>query len=131
MKKEIQAIRTLLPLLKVYPWAIPAMISLGMVASLSEGFGISLFIPFLQTLQQEQAQVVTGNSFIDSLNKIFVAVPASYRGLIIPFCILASIIIKNLIVYSNSVLFAWLNSPIWVSVWPKLRAIVRRRFGSG
>lgn len=112
MKKEIKAIRTLLPLLKLYPWAIPAMISLGMLASLSDGFGISLFIPFLQTLQQEQAQAVTGNSFIDSLNKIFAGVPAGYRVLIIPFCILVSIIIKNLIVYSNSLLFAWLNSRI-------------------
>ncbi|MEG4964016.1 ABC transporter ATP-binding protein, partial [Microcoleus sp. K4-C2] len=112
MKKEIQAIRTLLPLLKLYPWAIPAMISLGMLASLSDGFGISLFIPFLQTLQQEQAQAVTGNSFIDSLNKIFAGVPAGYRVLIIPFCILVSILIKNLIVYSNSLLFAWLNSRI-------------------
>ena len=112
MKKEIQAIRTLLPLLKLYPWAIPAMISLGMLASLSDGFGISLFIPFLQTLQQEQAQAITGNSFIDSLNQIFAGVPAGYRALIIPSCILVSILIKNLIVYSNSLLFAWLNSRI-------------------
>ena len=112
MKKEIQAIKTLLPLLKIYPWAIPAMISLGMLASLSDGFGISLFIPFLQSLQQEQSLTVTGNSFIDALIKIFAAVPDSYRVLIIPLCILVSILIKNLIVYSNAVLFAWLNSRI-------------------
>ncbi|WP_373533915.1 ABC transporter ATP-binding protein [Microcoleus sp.] len=112
MKKEIQAIKTLLPLLRIYPWAIPAMISLSMLASLSDGFGISLFIPFLQTLQQEQSQTLSGNSFIDSLMKIFAAVPDSYRVLIIPLCILVSILIKNLIVYSNAILFAWLNSRI-------------------
>ncbi len=113
MKQQIEAIKALLPLLKIYPWAIPAMISLGMLASLSDGFGISLIIPFLQTLQQqEQSLPLTGNFFIDALSKLFASIPAGYRILAIPACILVSILIKNLINYSNAMLFAWLNSRI-------------------
>ncbi len=50
--KEAKAIKTLLPLLKLYPWGIAATIALGTLSSLSEGLGISLFIPLLQSRDQ-------------------------------------------------------------------------------
>lgn len=89
------------------------MISLGMMASLSDGFGISLIIPFLQTLQEpEQSSPITGNFFIDALNQLFTSIPVGTRILAIPACILLSILLKNLINYSNALLFSWLNSRI-------------------
>ena len=109
--QEAKAIRTLLPLLKLYPWAIPAIIILGILSSLSEGFGISLFIPFIQNLAQAPNQAVDEN-FLGFLSKVFNQIPASHRLLVIPLCIFGSILLKNCLAYSNTVLFSWLNSRI-------------------
>ncbi len=107
--KEANAFRILLPLLKLYPWAIPTIIALGILSSLAEGLGISLFIPFLQSLAQTTSQSVSGNSLIGFLNQLFVRVPSNARLFIIPLCILASVILKNCLLYSSTILFSRLN----------------------
>lgn len=110
--KEVQAIKKVLPLLKLYPWAIPTIIVLGSVSSLLEGLGISLFIPLLQNLDLNSQQSNGENPLISFLNRIFIDVSPQHRILIIALCILASILLKNCLVYSNNVLVAWLNSRI-------------------
>lgn len=110
--KEVQAIKKVLPLLKLYPWAIPTIIVLGSVSSLLEGLGISLFIPLLQNLDLNSQQSNGENPLISFLNRIFINVSPEQRILIIALCILASILLKNCLVYSNNVLVAWLNSRI-------------------
>lgn len=110
--KEAKAIRALFPLLKLYPWGIPAIIVLGIFSSLSEGLGISLFIPFLQSLDLTTAQSASGNSLVGFLNQLFIYVPSNNRFLIIPLCIFGSVILKNCLAYSNAILFSWLYSHI-------------------
>lgn len=110
--KEVQAIGKVLPLLKLYPWAIPIIIVLGSLSSLLEGLGISLFIPLLQNLDLNSQQSNNDNPLISFLNRIFINVSPEDRILIIALCILASIFLKNCLVYSNNVLVAWLNSRI-------------------
>ena len=110
--KEVQAIGKVLPLLKLYPWAIPIIIVLGSLSSLLEGLGISLFIPLLQNLDLNSQQSNGENPLISFLNRIFINVSPEDRILIIALCILASILLKNCLVYSNTVLVAWLNSQI-------------------
>ncbi|MUL38744.1 ABC transporter ATP-binding protein [Gloeocapsopsis dulcis] len=110
--KEAQAIRTLLPLLKPYPWVIPLIIILGLLSSLSEGLGISLFIPFLQSLEQTTSQSVSSNLLLGILNQLFIYVPSNHRLLIIPLCIFGSVLLKNCLSYSNAILFSWLYSHI-------------------
>ena len=110
--KEVQAIGKVLPLLKLYPWAIPIIIVLGSLSSLLEGLGISLFIPLLQNLDLNSQQSNGENPLISFLNRIFINVSPEDRILIIALCILASILLKNCLVYSNNVLVAWLNSRI-------------------
>lgn len=107
---KTKAINKVLPLLKLYPWAIPAIICLGSLSSLLEGIGISLFIPLLQTLEPQQAE--RENLLIAFFNQVFNNVASQQRTLIIGACILASILVKNCFVYANSILFAWLNSRI-------------------
>ena len=51
----IQAIRALLRFLKPYPHVLPTVAVLGVVASLAEGLGIGLLIPFLSSLTDTQA----------------------------------------------------------------------------
>jgi subfamily B ATP-binding cassette protein MsbA len=47
---QIRAIKTLISFLRPYPWVLPAVASLGVAASLAEGVGIGLLIPFLGLL---------------------------------------------------------------------------------
>lgn len=110
--KEAKAIRTLLPLLKLYPWAIPGIITLGFLSSLSEGLGISLFIPLLQSLNQTTSQAASENDLVGFLNRLFINISPNNRLLIIALCIFGSILLKNCLSYSNTILFSWLNSRI-------------------
>ncbi|GAP96216.1 ABC transporter ATP-binding protein [Leptolyngbya sp. NIES-2104] len=108
--KTFQAIRGLLPLIKLYPWAIPAIVVLGILSSLSEGFGISLFIPLLQSVQQTDAS--SGNFFLGSIHQLFSGIPDESRFVFIAGFIFVCILLKSILTYSNTVLFAWLNSQI-------------------
>ncbi len=110
--KESKVIKTLLPLLKIYPWAIPTIVILGVLSSFFEGLGISLFMPLLQSLSQTDSQTASSNFFVDILNRIFINISTNNRFIIIALCILASIVLKNCLVYSNTILFGWLNSRI-------------------
>ncbi|MER3435135.1 MAG: ABC transporter ATP-binding protein [Leptolyngbya sp. ERB_1_1] len=110
--KIFQAIQGLLPLIKLYPWAIPTIVVLGILSSLSEGLGISLFIPLLQSVQQANSPIAGGNSFLQFINQIFSGIPAEYRFIPIAGFIFACIVVKSGLAYSNAALFAWLNSQI-------------------
>lgn len=112
MMEEEKIIKTLLPLLKFYPWAIPVIITLGILSSLSEGLGISLFIPLLQSLDQGNTQTFGSNFLVRYLNQIFIHVSPNDKLIIIALCIVGSIFLKNCLVYSNGIVFAWLNSRI-------------------
>lgn len=107
---NLKAIQNLLTLLKYYPWAIPVIIFLGILSSLVEGLGLSLFIPFLQ--MQVASESATETPLISFLSQLLAFIPASQRLLIIPLCIFASILLKNCLTYSNWLVFAWLNSRI-------------------
>ncbi len=114
--KNKNVITTLLPLLKLYPWAIPTIIILGIISSFSEGLGISLFIPLLQSVSEPSSQLSNqlghSNYLVDTLNTFFANYSSQTRLLIIALCILASIIIKNGLSYINSILFSWFNARI-------------------
>ena len=50
---SFQVARRLLVFLRPYPWALPVLIILGLLSSLSEGLGLGLLIPLLGTVLQE------------------------------------------------------------------------------
>jgi ATP-binding cassette, subfamily B, bacterial MsbA len=54
---EVKAIRSLLPLLRRYRWTIPVVVSLSLLSSTLEGFGISLLIPFLQSFDPAEQSI--------------------------------------------------------------------------
>lgn len=107
--REVQAIKTLLPLLSYYPWAIPAIVVLGFAASLAEGIGISLFVPFLQSLDAVNPATASQSGLIQSLNQLFAQIPPSDRRVIVPLCIFGSVMLKNALLYGNTIFFSWLN----------------------
>ncbi|MGH7999353.1 MAG: ABC transporter ATP-binding protein [Brasilonema sp.] len=110
--QEARVVKTLLPLLKLYRWAIPVIAILGVFSSFFEGVGIILFIPLLQSLVPNNSQSTSSSFLVNVLNKVFANVPDSNRLAIITLCILGSIVLKSCLFYSYTVLFAWLNSRI-------------------
>jgi subfamily B ATP-binding cassette protein MsbA len=46
----LDVLRDLARFARPYPWALPSLVLLGLMASLAEGFGIGLLIPLLDTL---------------------------------------------------------------------------------
>jgi subfamily B ATP-binding cassette protein MsbA len=110
--KEAKAIETLIPLLKLYPWAIPVIIVLGILSSISEGLGISLFIPLIQSYNQTTSQAASENDLVGLINRLFSNVAPNNRILIIALCIFVSILLKNCLSYSNNLVFSWLKSRI-------------------
>lgn len=111
MGKTFQAIKGLLPLIQLYPWAVPAIVVLGILSSLSEGFGISLFIPLLQSIQQSNAGTGSEN-FLHTIDRLFFGIAPDDRFLWIAGFIFACVLLKSCLAYSNATLFSWLNSHI-------------------
>jgi ATP-binding cassette, subfamily B, bacterial MsbA len=107
--KELQAIKILSPIIKLYPWIIPIIIFLGIISYLAEGLGISLLIPFLRTLQPTDNQAIANNPFINAIDGVFSGIPESNRALVITLCILLAIFIKASISYIYTSLCYWLQ----------------------
>ncbi len=110
--KQFAVVKTLLPFLRLYRWAIPAIITLGVLSSLAEGIGISLFIPFLHSLDKTSYNLSTGHWLVDSLSQLFQNVPPDHRLFIISICIFGSVLLRTSLAYSNDVLFNWLDARI-------------------
>ena len=110
--KKFTVVKTLLPFLRLYRWATPIIIALGVLSSLAEGIGISLFIPFLQSVGQVDYNPNTGRWLIDSLGQLFNNVSPDHRLLIISICIFGSVLLRNFLAYGNDVLFTWLDARI-------------------
>lgn len=108
MIKLIKLIKSLLPLIQIYPWGIPGIIILGILASLAEGIGISLLIPFLQNLLSGQQSVIN-NPIIKTIDQQFINFPPSQRVLILTLCILLAIVIKAGLSYIYTALCLWLQ----------------------
>ena len=107
--KELEVIRALLPLLRRHPWAIAGMVTLGVLEVLTEGIGISLFIPFLYSLDQ-QAAAPAGGGLAEALTGLFDAVPAADRLLVIALAIFSLVLFKSALSYGNGLLFSWVDT---------------------
>ncbi len=111
--KEIKAITALKALLAYYPpWAIPVLVVLGMLTSFTEGIGISLFIPFLESIGQKNIVPQTGNWLFDSLGSVFNSIQPDTRLLTISFCIFIVVLLRAALTYGNMVTFTWLTMKV-------------------
>jgi subfamily B ATP-binding cassette protein MsbA len=111
-KQDFKTLRNLFSLFRLHRWAMPAIIALGAFSSLSEGFGISLFIPFLHGLEQPAFHSDTGIWLADALARLFTHIPPDHRLMVIAACILGSILLKALLSFSAIALFGWLDMRI-------------------
>ncbi len=103
----LRALKALFPLLRLQPWVLSVMIILGVLTALSEGLSISLFAPLVQS------QMGAGNSgMIGKMTALFQGIPAETRLLWIGLSILLCVVLKNVLSYSYSLLFQWVNASI-------------------
>ena len=108
--RELKAIGMLTPLLSQHPWAISAMVILGFLEALSEALGISLFIPLLYSVHQENFGPA-GDAWLGrTLYQVFQTIPPSDRLLIISLCIFGLVLLKSVLSYGNEVLSSWADA---------------------
>jgi subfamily B ATP-binding cassette protein MsbA len=109
MRAELAVIRSLAPLRRWHPWIVPSTVVLGLLAALSEGVGLSLFMPLLYSIDGAFVGG-EGGPLGDALAKIFAALPASERLLAISIGIMTLVFVKNLLLYLNEVLKSWIRT---------------------
>jgi ATP-binding cassette, subfamily B, bacterial MsbA len=103
----LRALRSLLPILRLRAWVLAGLIILGVLAALSEGLSISLFIPLIQGQLGGQATGLIGR-----LSALFQGIPAEHRFLWIGLSILVCMLLKNALSYSYLLLFQAANASI-------------------
>jgi subfamily B ATP-binding cassette protein MsbA len=103
----LRALRALFPLLRLRPWVLSAMITLGVLTALSEGLSISLFIPLVQNQMGTGSAGMTGR-----IAALFEAIPAEKRLLWIGLSLLLCVVLKNVLSYSYFLLSQWVNASI-------------------
>lgn len=107
-----KVVKEILPFFRFYPWSLPTIIVLGILASLAEGIGIGLFIPFLESLDQTRGFQESGSWLVDSMVRLFHRVAPEYRLLVISLCIFGSVVLKASLSYANQILVHWLHARI-------------------
>src|SRR4029077_18228514 len=103
----LRALRALLPVVRLRSSVLSCMIILGVLAALSEGLSISLFIPLVQDQMGTQTAGLTG-----WLSALFRGIPSEHRLLWIGFSIFLCIVLKNVLSFSYSLLFQSVNASI-------------------
>src|SRR4249920_33 len=96
----LRALKALFPVLRLQPWVLSGMIILGVLAALSEGLSISLFIPFVQDQMGTQTSGAAGR-----FAELFQWIPSQQRLLWIGFSIVLCMVLKNVLSYSYALLF--------------------------
>ena len=86
------------------------LIILGFLASLSEGIGIGLFIPFLQTFDVPSASAAQSTWLGETLAGFFNEVPMGRRTWVIAAAIFSAVSIKALLTFVTAYLFAKLSA---------------------
>jgi ABC-type multidrug transport system fused ATPase/permease subunit len=101
----------LMPFFKFHPWSLPLIILLGILASLAEGVGVGLFIPFLETLNQDTS-ATSDIWLVNALGALFSSVAPDRRLLVISLCIIVSIVVKAVLTFVNKSLLHWLDAQV-------------------
>ncbi len=98
-------------LFRMYPWAIPLTVLLGTMSSLSEGIGISLFIPLFESLMADGESTDSDQSVAGRLlGRVVYWIPSEHQFVVIALFILAAIVLKNLLAFGVGFLSADINS---------------------
>ena len=98
-------------MLRLHPWAFPSIVLLGVLQSLSEGFGIGLFIPLLHGLVGGTPQA-RGGWLVGRMDGLFQHVPADERQAVIAVCLFGVVLATATLSYTHGILFTWVDGRI-------------------
>jgi subfamily B ATP-binding cassette protein MsbA len=118
MDREI--LRMLLGLLRGRIWVIPLLATLSLVASLAEGLGLGLLIPFLYALLPNAGQMSVQGPVVDWLNSYAELFDPDQRMLILASSILGLAIVRAALLYADSIALSWITTIISHSLRQKL-----------
>ena len=110
--KDFRTVRLLLPLLRPYAWGLPAVILLGILSTLAESIGLSLFVPLLQSLGQRHYEIDAPDRLESFFHMVLARVPEGDRLPYIATLILSLTIGKALLTFVHSVMVASINARI-------------------
>jgi ATP-binding cassette, subfamily B, bacterial MsbA len=103
----LRALKALSPLLRLRRWVLSIMIVLGLLAALSEGLSISLFVPLIQNQMGSGPDALMGK-----LGALYQGVPLETRFLWMGLSILLCVVLKNMLSYSYSLLMHKVSASI-------------------
>jgi subfamily B ATP-binding cassette protein MsbA len=96
----------LFPLLSAYAWRLPAVILLGILSTLAESIGLSLFVPLLQNLDQRSYPAAEPDGLQAFFHFVLSRLPADHALAYIAALILLLTAGKALLTYGYSVMVA-------------------------
>lgn len=99
------ALRTLL---RPYPWALPILVLLGFLASLTEGIGIGLLIPVLQTVLRDEPSKAAG-PFVEWMDRYAGALSPDNRLALLALTVFGLVCLKAILTGAHKYLGSWLN----------------------
>ena len=108
---QTSTVRSLAPMLRLHKWAFPSIVLLGVLQSLSEGFGIGLFIPLLHGLVGGTPPT-RGGWLVGRMDGLFQHIPADERQAVIALCLFAVVLATATLSYTHGILFTWVDGRI-------------------
>ena len=109
MTTEFRIIRLLISLFKRHRLAVIASVVLGILSSFAEGFGVALFIPFIQGVTDDAGVSASAPFLVRFLEGLFASVPPDRRLQVICLAILGAVLAKVLLYYLHGVLLSYLD----------------------
>lgn len=121
------ALRSLLRFSRVRPWAVPALVALGLAGTLMEGVGIGLMIPLLDVMIGADG---SGNAgvFDRWMQGWAGQIAAGSRVVVLCVAILALVLVKTIVMVVNAILGARLTATVTHNLRVRLS---RRLLGIG
>jgi len=108
MKRSLTA--SLLALARPYPWVVPALVALGLLASLAEGIGIGLLIPVLDEVIGGSSAGASSSPLARQLQALTSWIPPDHRLWGLGAMIAGLVALKTVLMIANNGVSVWVSS---------------------
>ena len=101
---------SLLALARLYPWVVPALVVLGLLASLAEGIGIGLLIPVLDDVVGDGNAGAASSPLAAQLQALTGWIPPDQRLWVLGTMIATLVALKTVLMVANNGVSVWVSS---------------------
>ena len=103
-------VASLLALSRPYPWVVPALIVLGLLASFAEGIGIGLLIPVLDDVIGGESSGEASGPLAQGLHAVTAWIPPGQRLPVLGALIVGLVALKTVLMIANTGVSNWVSS---------------------